>query len=125
MEVIGKVIEIFDVKRITEKFSKRSVVIETDDQYPQVLEVEFGNDRMKLVDKLSVGRTVAISINIRGRKWSGPNGDKYFITLDGWRIQGGGGRGGGGGGGGGQGGGGGSGGGGFGPPGSDDDDIPF
>lgn len=124
MEIIGKVIEIFDVQEITQKFSKRSIVIETDDQYPQVLEVQFANDRMKLVDKMSIGQNVEISINIRGRKWSGPKGDKYFVSLDGWRVQnaggGGGGQGGGGGGGGGQGGG-------FKPPpaGGDDDDIPF
>ena len=122
MEITGKVIEIFDVKEITPKFSMRSIVIETDDQYPQLLEVEFANDRIKLIDKMSVGQTVEISINIRGRKWSGPKGDKYFVSLDGWRVQGmgGGGGGAGGGGGGGRGGG-------FRPPpaGGDDDDIPF
>ena len=119
MEITGKVIEIFDVQEISQKFSKRSIVIETDDQYPQVVEVQFSNDRMKLVDKLSIGQNVEVSINIRGRKWDGPKGVRYFVSIDGWRIQDAGG------GGGGSNSSGGGGGGGFPPVGPEDSDIPF
>jgi len=68
-------------------FRKRELVITTDEQYPQVLAIEFVQDKVDLLDKFSVGENVDVSINLRGREWVNPQGEtKYFSSLQGWRI---------------------------------------
>ncbi|HAB28632.1 MAG TPA: hypothetical protein DCE27_13740, partial [Xanthomarina gelatinilytica] len=35
-----------------------------------------------------VGQQVKISINLRGREWTNPQGEvKYFNSIQGWRIE--------------------------------------
>lgn len=83
IKVIGKT-ETFG----TNGFRKRPVVIKTDEQYPQVIEVEFLQDKCDILDKYSVGQKVKIKINIRGREWTNPEGDvKYFNSIQGWKIE--------------------------------------
>ncbi|WP_428743218.1 DUF3127 domain-containing protein [Tenacibaculum sp.] len=70
-------------------FKKRELVITTTEQYPQHILVEFVQDKCELLDKYEVGNTVKVSINIRGREWTSPQGDvKYFNSIQGWRIEG-------------------------------------
>lgn len=67
---------------------KREVVLTTDEQYPQDILMEFIGDKCALLDKYKKGDSVDISINIRGRMWTDPQGvDKYFNSIQGWRIQ--------------------------------------
>lgn len=89
MEITGIIIELQDEKVISAKFRKRSMIIETsEDKYPQMIEIEFAQDRGQLLDKQSVGQKVEVGINIRGRKWLSPKGEtRYFTSLDGWRIK--------------------------------------
>ncbi len=88
MELTGTIKLIFEEKGITAKFRKRELVLTTDDQYPQVILVEFTQDRIELVNGLSVGQQIAVSINIRGREWNSPSGEiKYFSSIEGWRVS--------------------------------------
>ena len=69
-------------------FLKRNLVVETDEQYPQLILIEFVQDNTKLLDKYKVGDKVDVSINLRGREWINPEGiTKYFNSIQGWRIQ--------------------------------------
>jgi hypothetical protein len=69
-------------------FRKREVVITTDEQYPQHILVEFIQDKTDLLDAFQVGQPVKISINLRGREWTNPQGEtKYFNSIQGWRIE--------------------------------------
>jgi len=64
------------------------VVITTEEQYPQHILVEFVQDKCDLLNKHNVGETVKISINLRGREWTNPQGEvKYFNSVQGWRIE--------------------------------------
>ena len=68
-------------------FQKRIIAVETSEQYPQVIGVEFVQDKVNLLDNINVGDTVTIGINLRGREWVSPQGEtKYFNTIAGWRI---------------------------------------
>ncbi len=90
MEISGKILELQGEQIISAKFRKRSMILETtEDQYPQTFEIEFTQDRGALLDKWSVGQNVLVSINLRGRKWTPPEGgdDRYFSAIQGWRIQ--------------------------------------
>lgn len=86
--VKGKLIVINQKEQVSEKFAKRTAVIETADQYPQLIEVQFTNDKCDLLDTFFGGENVEVSINVRGRRWTNQEGiDKYFTTLEAWKIQ--------------------------------------
>jgi hypothetical protein len=89
MEVQGKIKMIDETKTFGNNgFRKREVVITTEEQYPQHILVEFVQDKCDLLDKHKVGDTVKISINLRGREWTNPQGEvKYFNSVQGWRIE--------------------------------------
>ena len=89
MEITGKIKKIDDTKTFgSNGFRKREMVITTEDQYPQMILVEFIQDKCDLLDSYSVGEDVKISINIRGREWINPEGEaKYFNSIQGWRIE--------------------------------------
>tara|TARA_Y100001936_G_C15971009_1_gene611154 strand:- start:141 stop:515 length:375 start_codon:yes stop_codon:yes gene_type:complete len=88
MEVQGKIKLVGDIQEITDSFSKRELVIVTQEQYPQTLCVEFVQDKMSLLDDFQDGQEVKIGINLRGREWKNPEGKiKYFTSLQGWRIE--------------------------------------
>ncbi|MDC6404511.1 MULTISPECIES: DUF3127 domain-containing protein [Maribacter] len=89
MEIEGKVKMIGDTQTFGNNgFRKREVVVTTDEQYPQHLMVEFVQDKCDLLNNYKVGQDVKISINLRGREWTNPQGEtKYFNSIQGWRIE--------------------------------------
>lgn len=88
MESTGKIKLIKDTQVVSEKFQKREFVIETLDQYPQVLLFELQGQNCDIIDSYSVGQEVVCSLNIKGRLWKNAEGvDKYFSTLVCWKIQ--------------------------------------
>jgi hypothetical protein len=73
---------------ISEKFSKREFVIETTDQYPQLVMFQLTQDKCNLLDGIGVGSKLEVSWNLRGREWTSPAGEvKYFNTLEAWKIE--------------------------------------
>lgn len=87
MEIIGKIKKIFD-KQTKGSFNFREIVITTNEQYPQNIIIQFVQDKIELLDLYQCGDEVKISINIRGREWTNPQGEiKYFNTISGWRIE--------------------------------------
>lgn len=89
MEVIGKIKVIGDVQTFgANGFRKRELVVTTDDQYPQMIMIEFVQDKCDLLNNYSVGQDVKVAINLRGREWINPEGvAKYFNSIQGWRIE--------------------------------------
>jgi hypothetical protein len=89
MEIQGKIKLIGETKTFGNNgFRKREVVVTTEEQYPQHILVEFVQDKCDLLNKYNVGETVKISINLRGREWTNPQGEvKYFNSVQGWRIE--------------------------------------
>jgi hypothetical protein len=70
-------------------FTKREIVIETVETYPQSILIEFIKDKCSLIDGYQVGDEIEVSINIQGREWVSPQGEtKYFNSLQGWKIAG-------------------------------------
>ncbi len=88
MELTGKIKKIMEPQTFDSGFRKREMVIETQEQYPQTIMVEFLQDRINLLDPLKEGEDVRVSINIRGREWVNPQGEtKYFNSITGWRVE--------------------------------------
>jgi hypothetical protein len=90
MEIEGKVKLIGETQTFgSNGFRKRELVVTTDEQYPQHIMVEFVQDKCDLLNSYKVGQDVKVSINLRGREWTNPQGEvKYFNSIQGWRIEG-------------------------------------
>jgi translation initiation factor IF-3 len=89
MEVQGKIKFIGDTQTFGNNgFRKREVVVTTEEQYPQHIMVEFVQDKTDLLNNFKEGQQVKISINLRGREWTNPQGEvKYFNSIQGWRVE--------------------------------------
>ena len=89
MEIQGKVKMIGETQTFgSNGFRKREIVVTTEEQYPQHIMIEFVQDKSDLLNSYQVGQSVKISINIRGREWTNPQGEvKYFNSIQGWRIE--------------------------------------
>jgi len=69
-------------------FSSREIVVTTDEQYPQHINIQFVQDKCDYLDKYAVGQSVEIAVNLRGKEWVNPQGEtKYFNAIQGWRIK--------------------------------------
>ena len=89
MEVKGKVKIVGAEQKFGAKgFRKRELVVTTDEQYPQMIMIEFTQDKCDLLDDVKVGQEVTVSVNLRGREWINPEGNaKYFNSIQGWRVE--------------------------------------
>lgn len=85
----GTIMRINETQTIGDKgFTKRSLILQTLDKYPQELNIEFIKDKCDLLNNLAEGEQIAISTNILGRKWTNPEGvDMWFNSLQGWNIE--------------------------------------
>ena len=88
MEISGKVKYISQDIKVSDSFTKRELVVTTDEQYPQHILINFVQDKCDLIDKLVTGDNVKVSINLRGREWVNTQGEsKYFNDIQGWRVE--------------------------------------
>ncbi|MFH2132649.1 MAG: DUF3127 domain-containing protein [bacterium] len=89
MNIKAKLLDIFDINQISASFKKREFVVEYSEnpQYPEYLKFELIQDKCELLDKFSIGQEIDVHFNLKGRKWTDPQGKtKYFNTLQAWRI---------------------------------------
>lgn len=89
-KVKGNIVFIGELQHISDKFQKREFVIEVPDtnpQYTDLISLEFIKEKCSLLDNYQVGMEVEAEFNLKGRKWDGPKGTKYFNTLQSWRIS--------------------------------------
>lgn len=84
MKITGKVIIVGQLENIGQNgFTKRLLVIEVDGQYPQKIPIDFVKDKTSLLDNISIGQTVTVSINLKGSESNG----KWFSQIQGWKIE--------------------------------------
>ena len=82
MNVIGKIKVLNETQNVTASFKKRELVVTTDEQYPQHIQIEFAQDKCDVLNGYKVGDSVDVSINLRGREWTNPQGEvKYFNQI--------------------------------------------
>ena len=89
MNIKAKLLEISEVNQISASFKKREFVVEYSEnpQYPEYLKFELIQDKCELLDQFSVNQEIDVHFNLKGRKWTDPQGNiKYFNTLQAWRI---------------------------------------
>ncbi len=84
MEVTGKVIVLGNTEEVGQNgFTKRMLVVESSEQYPQKLAIDFVKEKTSILDNYKVGDEVKVSVNLRGTEYNG----RYFVNLQGWKID--------------------------------------
>ncbi len=89
MEVTGQLKLKYDTQKVSEKFQKRDFVLATDlsTPYPQYVSFQVTQDKCNMLDSFNQGDEIKVQFNLRGREWNGPQGIRYFNTLEAWRIE--------------------------------------
>ena len=89
MEVVGTLKVKFDTQKVSDRFQKREFVLTTEANtpYPQHVSFQVTQDKCAILDQYREGDELRIQFNLRGREWNGPQGVKYFNTLEAWRIE--------------------------------------
>lgn len=83
-EFIGTVKKIGDVQTFPSGFSKRELVVTSEeDRYPQDVMFEFHKDKADLLDTVNEADRIKVTFDIAGREYNG----RYFNNLKGWRIE--------------------------------------
>jgi hypothetical protein len=87
--VTGEIVEIDDVKIISDNFKKREFILKhaPNPEYPDFLKLEVVQNKTDLLDKYKVGQEVEVDINLKGKKWEKGKESGYFNSLQAWRIQ--------------------------------------
>jgi hypothetical protein len=81
--VSGMLKVLFEAETKSDKFKTRNFVIETEGQYPQLVQFQAVNDRCDILDNFMEGQLIEVSFDLRGREWNG----KYITNLNAWKIQ--------------------------------------
>ena len=84
MEIQGLVHLIGETQEVgSNGFTKRLLVVETQETYKQTIPIDFVKDKTNLLDNYTIGQSVKVSINLRGNEYNG----KYYLNGQGWRIE--------------------------------------
>ena len=73
----GSIKSIGETQTFGDKFQKREFVVDTDEQYPETLKLEFINDQVDALDTFSVGEVVTVAFVPKGNEYRG----KYYVQL--------------------------------------------
>jgi hypothetical protein len=70
-------------------FNTREFILTTEptEQYPQHLPIQLVNANCDKIIGFKPGDKVEVDVKIKGREWNGPQGIKYFLTLEAWSIN--------------------------------------
>ena len=82
MEIKGKILQIWEVKQITEKFSNQDFLIETEGQYPKKLLMQANEKIRPYLDKLSMGDVKTFYFDVESRESNG----KYYTNIKCFKI---------------------------------------
>lgn len=88
MELNVKIHSIGTTQNVSDTFSKREFVVETQEEYKQYLLLQVVKDKCSVLDSYKKGDEVKVSLNLKGRLWQNPQGEeKCFNTLECWKIE--------------------------------------
>jgi hypothetical protein len=83
-EITGIIKQLSETQAFPSGFTKREIVVTTDEKFPQDIKFDFVKDGCDKLDRYSKGDVVTVSYNVRGNEYNG----KHYVSLQGWRIEG-------------------------------------
>lgn len=82
-ELKGKLHKVFPTESKTDTFQAREFVVETQENYPQLIKFQLTQDKCSLIDSYSEGEEINVHFDLRGREWN----EKYFTNLQAWKLD--------------------------------------
>lgn len=79
----GSIVVIGEPRQVSEKMNLREFVLSIGDKYPQLVQFQSVNERVKLLDGAKVGQECEVKFDLRGREYGG----KYYVSLNAWDIR--------------------------------------
>lgn len=87
-DVQGRLHEIFEENRVSDKFRKREFVLEIPDgSYTQYPKFQLTQDKCGLLDQYKIGDEVKVAFNLSGKPFTKDGTTIYFTNLSAWRID--------------------------------------
>ncbi len=88
-EVSGTLLEVFDEEQVTKNFRKQEFILEVgaNTKYPQTVIFELTGKNIGALAEIEDGSEITVSFSLRGRRWDGPKGTRYFNSLSAFNIQ--------------------------------------
>lgn len=87
MEIVGTLKRVIKKSRGNNEIALAHIETLENPMYPQILEIEGYADKASLFDGITEGSEINVSINLRGREWTSPQGElKVFNTLSAWKV---------------------------------------
>lgn len=91
-EITGRVIDVFPVNQVSDKFKKREFVIEKKDTggaavFIDYIKFQLVQDKCDLINESFLNEEVKIWFNVKGNKWERDGKINYFTNLDAWKIE--------------------------------------
>jgi hypothetical protein len=91
-EIVGKVIDVFPVVQVSDKFRKREFVIEKKEAggaavFVDYIKFQLVQDKCDLINESFIQEEVKIWFNLKGNKWERDGKINYFTNLDAWKIE--------------------------------------
>ncbi len=79
----GTIHLIGEPRQVSEKMNIREFVLSIGDKYPQLVQFQAVNERVKFLDGAKVGQECEVKFDLRGREYNG----KYYVSLNAWDIR--------------------------------------
>lgn len=84
MKIKGKLVNVGQTIVVSDKFKKREIWIETQEQYPQTLSLQIASSKCDMFNGHN-GQEIEVEINLKGKKWTNrDNVTSVFNTLEVW-----------------------------------------
>jgi archaellum component FlaG (FlaF/FlaG flagellin family) len=87
MQVKGTIKRVMPTVTISDKFKKRDIVVTTDGEYPQDLNIQFTQNKCDVLNQYQAGDNVVVDINLKGNDRVSADGVvSNFTKIEGWKI---------------------------------------
>jgi hypothetical protein len=91
-EITGKVVDIFPVNQVSDKFRKREFVIEKKESggsgvFIDYIKFQLVQEKCDLINESFLNEEVKIWFNLKGNRWERDSKVNYFTNLDAWKIE--------------------------------------
>jgi single-strand DNA-binding protein len=79
----GTIHHLGEARQVSEKMNIREFVLSIGDKYPQLVQFQAVNERVKFLDGAKVGQECEVKFDLRGREYNG----KFYVSLNAWDIR--------------------------------------
>jgi hypothetical protein len=82
-ELKGTLVKLMDRQDFPSGFFKRDFVVQTQEQYPQVVKFTLVKEKVEMIDAFQEGQNLTVSFDVRGREYNG----NYYVDLQAWKVE--------------------------------------